>query len=292
MAFQCPQCRRQYDPTLFEFGHTVDCECGRELDMHGGHTAGAVTPATWDYIGAEHIAKGYDDYFRYNALFRYDTKVLARWFTRPGALLDLGCGTGRHVLHFAERGFEVTGVDLSDTMLALCRRKLAEAGHGATLVHGNLTELGELGLGVFDTAICMFSTLGMIYGAANRLAFLQQVRDHLVQGGRLALHVHNRWHNLWYPDGREYLWRAVRDHLRGKPEAFQKDVDGYRGIRGMSLYVYSVAEIRQVLEEAGFAILEMVYLNRTRDGVLTGVARGMRANGFVILCEKGNEPSL
>jgi SAM-dependent methyltransferase len=292
MAFQCPRCRRQYDATLFEFGRTVTCECGSVLDMRRGHTSEAavadgpepITPATWEYITSERIAHSYDDYFRYNSLFRYDTQVLGRWFGASGALLDLGCGTGRHVVHFARQGFTVTGVDLSEAMLTQCRRKLADAGCGATLVQGDLTRLEELGLGQFDYAICMFSTLGMIYGAANRLAFLREVRERLVEGGKFALHVHNRWHNLWYPDGREYLWRALRDHVGRRPEAFQKDVDGYRGIRNMSLYVYSAREIRQVLGQAGFSVLEMLHLNQTRNGPLTGLARGLRANGFLILC--------
>ena len=33
-------------------------------------------------------------------------------------LLDLGCGTGEHARFFAEKGFEVVGVDVSDTMLS------------------------------------------------------------------------------------------------------------------------------------------------------------------------------
>lgn len=37
MAYTCPKCGRQYDPTLFEFGRTVDCECGFRLDIRDGH---------------------------------------------------------------------------------------------------------------------------------------------------------------------------------------------------------------------------------------------------------------
>lgn len=32
MAVRCPQCHRQYDITLFQFGRTVLCECGERLD--------------------------------------------------------------------------------------------------------------------------------------------------------------------------------------------------------------------------------------------------------------------
>jgi SAM-dependent methyltransferase len=42
-------------------------------------------------------------------------------------ILDLGCGTGRHSVELARRGYQVTGVDLSDSMLARAREKAASA---------------------------------------------------------------------------------------------------------------------------------------------------------------------
>lgn len=56
------------------------------------------------------------------------------WLTRfadrlwPGAhILDLGCGSGRPVAVFmVDRGFKITGVDSSATMIALCRERLPE----------------------------------------------------------------------------------------------------------------------------------------------------------------------
>ena len=39
---------------------------------------------------------------------------------KKGKLLDLGCGTGNHAIPLARRGYEVTGVDLSEDMLISC----------------------------------------------------------------------------------------------------------------------------------------------------------------------------
>jgi len=292
---QCPQCGRQYDVTLFEFGRSIACDCGVVLDALGGHVARvghsraaewveAIPSATWAYFAAPHIAEDYDSYFAHNELFKFDVQVLDRWLATPGRLLDLGCGTGRHLVHFAERGYEVTGVDLSEHMLAVTRRKLAASGVSATLVRGNLVELDALGLGTFDYAICMFSTLGMIYGAGNRLRFLEAVRRRLRPDGRFAFHVHNRWHNLWDAEGRRYLRRAAWDWFRGRPEAFQKDMDGYRGLRHMTLYIFSAREVRRLAARAGFEVAEFVWLNEARSGELRGAARGLRANGFIVLC--------
>ncbi|HEV2136871.1 MAG TPA: class I SAM-dependent methyltransferase [Terracidiphilus sp.] len=59
--------------------------------------------------------------------------TLAQEFV-PGAstLLDLGCGTGKHALLLAERGYSVTGVDRSETMLEIARARLADANRGNT----------------------------------------------------------------------------------------------------------------------------------------------------------------
>jgi SAM-dependent methyltransferase len=48
----------------------------------------------------------------------------------PGAttLLDLGCGTGSHAEHLAGLGYQVCGVDCSETMLRQARNRLSQAG--------------------------------------------------------------------------------------------------------------------------------------------------------------------
>ncbi len=42
-------------------------------------------------------------------------------FNRQIRILDIGCGTGRHAVEMARRGYNVTGVDLSDNMLGKAR---------------------------------------------------------------------------------------------------------------------------------------------------------------------------
>ncbi|MFA5115289.1 MAG: class I SAM-dependent methyltransferase [Candidatus Omnitrophota bacterium] len=43
-------------------------------------------------------------------------------------ILDIGCGTGRHAIEMAKRGYQVTGIDLSESQLKRAREKAKEQG--------------------------------------------------------------------------------------------------------------------------------------------------------------------
>ena len=53
--------------------------------------------------------------------------------TRPASILDLGCGTGRHLITLAEQGFHMVGFDQSNHGLQLARAWLTEKGFQAGL---------------------------------------------------------------------------------------------------------------------------------------------------------------
>ena len=56
----------------------------------------------------------------------------------PGKkVLDLGCGPGRDLVHFVEKGFVVTGIDLSNAFVALAKQKVPQA----TVVEGDILDL-------------------------------------------------------------------------------------------------------------------------------------------------------
>src|SRR5438309_6132575 len=77
-----------------------------------------VDRGLWDYLHAADMVAGYDEQMRTSHLARADVAFCEHVFRTPGKLLDLGCGTGRLCAHFAAKGYECVGVDLSDEMLA------------------------------------------------------------------------------------------------------------------------------------------------------------------------------
>jgi SAM-dependent methyltransferase len=73
-----------------------------------------------------------------------------------GPALDLGCGSGIWGIRLAQRGWEVTGVDIVDRALERARERVREEGVEVRLVKGDVTDLGatEIGSGfqlVLDT---------------------------------------------------------------------------------------------------------------------------------------------
>jgi SAM-dependent methyltransferase len=247
-----------------------------------------VTLGLWQYAHADHIAYDYDDYFAENSLFEFDESVLARHFTRPGTLVDLGCGTGRLLVPFARRGFRGLAIDLSMPMLEVVGQKAREESLSIDRVRANLTQLDCLRDESADYAICMFSTLGMVRGRQNRLKVLRHTHRILRPGGKFVLHVHNRWYNLFDPQGRVWLMRNLfESFVRRNQEPGDKFFD-YRGIPNMFLHVYTRGELTSDLTAAGFRIVEFIALDTQRRHALRHpwFLGRLRANGWIVVCGK------
>ena len=69
------------------------------------------------------------------------------------SVIDLGCGTGRHVRELARLGFEVTGIDISGQNIKFAKRKALEDGINARFVRGNYFDY--LPTEDYDAATCL-----------------------------------------------------------------------------------------------------------------------------------------
>ena len=97
---------------------------------------------------------------------------------RPGAaVLDLGCGAGVPATRWlAERGFSVTGVDLSERQLDLARKLVS----GATFLKADMTDL-DFDAGTFDAVVAFHSIIHV--PRREHPALLQKVRRWLKGDG-------------------------------------------------------------------------------------------------------------
>ncbi|XVS61610.1 class I SAM-dependent methyltransferase [Actinosynnema sp. CA-299493] len=182
----------------------------------------------------------------------------------PGdRVLDLACGPATHLVPLARRGAAVTGVDLSEAMLARAREVCERAELDARLVRADMRAHVEPD--TYHLVINMYTSFGYFTDPGENLAVLRNAHASLVPGGRLLVDV---------------LGKEVFAGWVGRPQAV--DVDGgtvfmrdtvlddwtrvrsdwtwVRGddVRRTSLYstLYSAAELRALFEEAGFTDVE------------------------------------
>src|SRR5688500_4285435 len=119
-----------------------------------------VSRSLWDAAQDANFAHGYDASLDGTPLLTLDLDFVRRHCPRPGALLDLGAGTGRLAIPMAQSGYRVVAVDLSPRMLELLGAKARRAGLHVDRLAANIVELDALLDGSFDHVACLFSTLG------------------------------------------------------------------------------------------------------------------------------------
>ncbi len=239
-----------------------------------------VSRSLWEFAQDPAIPRQEAEHLAGSSLPELDRRVVERWFTRPGDLVDLGCGGGRLLTLFAERGFSVVGVDLSIESLRMARGQAAAQGVAVAVVRANLCDGRCLPAAAFDYALMMFGTLGMIAGAENRAAALADARRMLKPGGSLALHVHNIWRHAFNPAGRRWLIRDRARWLCGARNAGDTYAD-YRGIPNMHHHPFTWGELRQLLGRNGFAIREIVCVGHEGRGWLAELC----AEGWLVRAE-------
>lgn len=96
-------------------------------------------------------------------------------------ILDLGCGTGRHAIEFAGRGFDVTGVDFSEAMLARARERGNSRKGSLDFVQGDARTYRSAK--PFDAVLMNFNVLGYMSTNQDFAAALATARANLRAGG-------------------------------------------------------------------------------------------------------------
>lgn len=111
----------------------------------------------------------------------------------PGKILELGCGTGRILIPIAANGHAITGLDISDNMLAKCRQKLkslpGRLKENVRLVKADMTsfKLDD----VFHLAIMPGHAFQHLISIDDQMTCLSVLNRHLLIKARLIFDVVN-----------------------------------------------------------------------------------------------------
>jgi SAM-dependent methyltransferase len=247
-----------------------------------------ISRATWDYVQSAEVALGYDKRLAGSSLVTADLEFARNLFAAPGRLIDLGCGTGRFLLEFAGRGFSVLGVDLSEEMLRITATKAAQAGAPVELLKANIVELDALADSSFDYAACLFGTLGMIEGAAQRRRMIGHVYRLLRPASMFLLHVHNRWFHIWDKGGRHWLVGELARSILGRKALGDRPMPAHQGLAGLTLHHFTRREAAGLLTSSGFRVTKIHPLSLRPDARLPFPRwfGWLRAYGYLLVARK------
>ncbi len=149
---------------------------------------------TWEKFFDEHALVYDENVYTKNTIAEVDFLIEELSLPPGSAILDVGCGTGRHSIELAKRGYSMTGLDLSTAMLA----KAAEAARAAC-VHVDWIRSDATRFAFprkFDAAICLcegaFGLLGQGDNAIEQpLAVLRNVSRSLKPRAKAVFTVLN-----------------------------------------------------------------------------------------------------
>jgi SAM-dependent methyltransferase len=214
-------------------------------------------------------------------------KILALSRISHGALLDVGCGPGRHAVPFARRGFAVTAVDRTAFLLDRARSHAARNAAQVTWVEEDMRSFCRPN--TYHLAISLFTSFGYFEAAADNQQVLDNVAASLKRGGSFVMDLQGKevLARKFTPTDSEDIEnvgtivqqrRIVDDWRRIETDWIMIDDSGARRFT-LSLWVYSGEELRQMLDAAGFSQVELY-------GSLDGIPYDTEARRLVVVATK------
>lgn len=207
----------------------------------------------------------------------------------PGAsILDLACGTGRHAVELASRGYHVVGLDISPAMLARAAREAEDRRQKVEFIHGDMRELGFEAS--FDGIYCWASSFGY-FDEEKNAHVARLVHKALRPGGRFIVDVLNRDfvaprqpRLVWFePQGCVCIDETDMDFItsRLRVKRTMMLVEGRSREVEYSIRLYTLHELGKLLHDVGFRILEI-----SGHPATPGVFFGSESPRIIVLAEK------
>ncbi|MEK6336930.1 MAG: class I SAM-dependent methyltransferase [Acidobacteriota bacterium] len=196
----------------------------------------------------------------------------------PGShLLDVPCGNGRLSLELASRGYQLTGVDISDEFIE--EAKASTHAGGTPVPQFFLGDMRRIeGRGIYDGAYCFGNSFGFL-AYADMETFLNGVARALKPGTRFVVETGMAAESI-IPKFEAHASHQIQDILVTINEEYlaaESCVDseyiferaGEKEVRKAKHWIYTAAEIQRMLVRAGFSTLD-VYGTLTREPYVLG----------------------
>ena len=205
-----------------------------------------------------------------------------------GEVLDIACGYGRHAIEFGQRGFRVTGLDLSLPLLIRAADEAQRRGLSVNFVHADMREMTYDSQ--FDAAYCVLTSFGYFDEETN-LRVATSICRALKPGGRFLVDAINRDYIVsdlpsrvwWEGDGCVVLEEVDFDFHTSRVSIRRSIVfgDGRQGENEISIRAYSLHEMGRIFRRAGFQVLEVSGSLANKEPFLGAASRHV-----VLVCER------
>jgi len=202
--------------------------------------------------------------------------------------LDVGCGYGRHAIELTQRGYAVTGLDLSLPLLIRAADESQRRGLAVNFVHADMRELSFDGQ--FEGAYSMLTTFGYFDEETN-FKVAEGIARALKPGGRFLVDVVNRDYvvsdlpaRVWWEGDGCVVLEEVEFNFHTSRILSRRSIvfeDGRQIEQELSIRAYSLHELGKLLRNAGFRVLDV-------SGGLALPSRffGANSRNLIVLCEK------
>lgn len=213
---------------------------------------------TEDVWSAFALSDHYDGFLQKIGLYQAMVNSMVWAMASAARVLDNGCGTGNIAIPLARAGKEVYGIDVSEGMLQVARRKRAREDEATQQrLHFELGDAQHISLGdgTFDGVL----SNNVIFTVPNPLVLLQEAHRVLRPGGVLAISGPNQ--QLDYARLMEHTVAELKAKWEWG-EGMEKQLEGFMvmnrriaeqgGIRN----IYRGAELERILlDDVGFSVI-------------------------------------
>lgn len=197
---------------------------------------------------------------RHRTEFAVTLRVLKDYLPpAPAKIADIGGGPGRYSIALAQRGYQVTLIDLSKGCLEFAKQKAHEADvELSSYVHGDATNLRSLGDESFDAVLLMGPLYHLPTNKERRQALqkTRQVlkRDGIVFAAFITRYAPVRWIAKNEPASHDYLELAKQILSTG----VQRPSREAQHFGRTSAYFAEPTEIKPLMESEGFETLDVI----------------------------------